>query len=408
MGARSRRARRARRRPGAIRISSAQRGSERRRIGVGELARALASRSLAIAGELLDQRQPPERVERERGRRLGGGGALEVAQRLVVGTGVGDQRLAERGAGLEIVAVLGDRLAQLADRLVEVAAPAPRDAEPAIRVGEDAAIAAGLGDRARERRDRELVAGRAPTSASAVADERRRIPGAQLERALERLDARFAAARSSSRASPSTISAWPWSGLRVSSASSTSIAAPGSPSASSSCAWSSCSRYSSRTSSLARSPSRRWTRDHRDMPGAYSVPGPASARARERRGRLAQAEAEVQLRLPAAVDDLVADPVAVVVDEPWRCRRRGAARRGAASAEPVVRPRRRRGVEPAASRSPSARSRGPTHTPSTHLPAIALAIAGQSIALPSVVPDRAAEQLRRSRPRCPATRTRRS
>jgi len=53
-----------------------------------------------------------------------------VAQRLVVGPAVADQRLAEGGARVEIVPVLGDRLAQLADRLVEVTATAPRDAEP--------------------------------------------------------------------------------------------------------------------------------------------------------------------------------------------------------------------------------------------------------------------------------------
>jgi hypothetical protein len=121
-----------------------------------------------------------------------------VAHGLVDQAAVGDDRLAERGAGLRVGAVLGDGLAQLAHRLVEIPRAAPRQAEPAVRLGEDRAIAAGLVDRARERLERGLVAAE-QHEREAEADQRRRIAVAQPERALERLAGELGIARDEPR-----------------------------------------------------------------------------------------------------------------------------------------------------------------------------------------------------------------
>src|SRR5262249_13752916 len=137
-------------------------------------------------GRVLEQREQAEPVECESGRLRRVRRALEVALRLVVRPAIGDQRLAECRARVDIVAVLDDRLAQLADRLVEIASPPPRDAEAAVRVREDPAIAAGIRDRASERADRDLVLA-LPDQREPEADQRGRIAGALLQRALERL-----------------------------------------------------------------------------------------------------------------------------------------------------------------------------------------------------------------------------
>ena len=117
-----------------------------------------------------------------------------MALRFVVRAAIGNERLAERRACVEIVAVLGDRLAQLADRLVEVTSPPPRDPEAAVRLGEDRAITGCVGHRARKRCDRRLVA-RERDQREPVTDQRRRIAGSQLERAVERGDGTLRIAR---------------------------------------------------------------------------------------------------------------------------------------------------------------------------------------------------------------------
>jgi hypothetical protein len=74
----------------------------------------------------------------------------------------------------------------LADRLVEVAAPTPGDAEPAVRVRENPSVAARLGDRSGEHRDRRVVL-RVQDQGRAEPDQRGRIVAAHLQRTLERI-----------------------------------------------------------------------------------------------------------------------------------------------------------------------------------------------------------------------------
>jgi hypothetical protein len=97
---------------------------------------------------------------------------------------VGEQCLAERGAGEGVAAVLDDRLAQLADRLVDLALAPPRQAQASVGLGEQGAVAGRLRDRPRQRRDRRVELAERERR-GAVPDQRLGIVAARRDRVLE-------------------------------------------------------------------------------------------------------------------------------------------------------------------------------------------------------------------------------
>ncbi|HUS27628.1 MAG TPA: hypothetical protein VMZ53_03945 [Kofleriaceae bacterium] len=111
--------------------------------------------------------------------------SFEVTERFVVRAAVGDERFAERGARIHIIAIFDDGLAQLANRFVEIAAMPPRETETAICVRQDRSVAASFRNRARQRHDRELERADLDERES-MTDKRCWIAWTELERALER------------------------------------------------------------------------------------------------------------------------------------------------------------------------------------------------------------------------------